>query len=69
MASYSRRWSGDSYTQIQSSYVRVAQVDGEWQNAIQRVSYSDYDGELFLQCYKGKAWIHSIGKLVDASEE
>ncbi|KAL2703237.1 hypothetical protein AAEP93_004308 [Penicillium crustosum] len=38
-------------------------------NAIQRVSYSDYAGELFLQCYKGKAWIHSIGKLVDASEE
>ncbi|KAJ5382699.1 hypothetical protein N7517_000610 [Penicillium concentricum] len=56
----------ESYTEIQSSDALVIQVDGEWRNAIQWVFYSDHAEELFAQCCKGKIWIHSIGKLVEA---
>ncbi|CRL29319.1 unnamed protein product [Penicillium camemberti] len=58
----------ESYTQIQSPDVLAVQVNGEWRNAIQWVFYSDHAEELFAQCCKGKTWIHSIGKLVEASK-
>ncbi|CAI7634453.1 unnamed protein product [Penicillium palitans] len=59
----------ESYTQIQSPDVLAVQVNGEWRNAIQWVFYSDHAEELFAQCCKGKTWIHSIGKLVEASKQ
>ncbi|KAJ5203159.1 hypothetical protein N7449_005238 [Penicillium cf. viridicatum] len=58
----------ESYTQIQYSDALVVQIDGERRNAIQWVFYSDHAEELFAQCCKGKTWIHSIGKLVEASK-
>jgi hypothetical protein len=57
----------ESYTQIQPSDALVVQIDGEWRNALQWVFYSDHAIKVFARCCKGKTWIHSIGKLVEAS--